>query len=377
MVRSAFAARLLLLALLAAPLVACAGRPGPEVLRPAAAVDGARKLTILVATTRGADPAEPTQFTSRRSLALRYARYVIAVPPNRKPSQTERPSGPPDPRTSFTTVEAKPLTAAQFRAEAAAQARNSVAGAGAGIFVHGFNYNFQESLFRAAQLFTDIDFGGAQILFAWPSDASPVGYVADKDAVTVSRDALTEVVDGLTSEPAVGRVAIVSHSMGSWLTMEAIRQLRLMGKDKAIARLFDVILAAPDIDVDVFAKQLEVVGRLDPPLTVLVAKDDGALRLSTLLAGNRSRVGLADIDDPRVQAAAKRYDVRVVDLSKVASSGDLNHSRYASVAAIYPTLGDHLEKRGRGSLAGTGVFLLSLATSRAGGTVGGDERGRD
>lgn len=46
--------------------------------------------------------------------------------------------------------------------------------------------------------------------------------------------------------------------MGAWLTVEALRQLRLARNDAAINRL-NVILAAPDIDVDVFRSQMEVI----------------------------------------------------------------------------------------------------------------------
>jgi Alpha/beta hydrolase of unknown function (DUF900) len=35
--------------------------------------------------------------------------------------------------------------------------------------------------------------------------------------------------------------------MGAWLTVEALRQLRLSGKDRVIERLHHVALAAPDI----------------------------------------------------------------------------------------------------------------------------------
>jgi hypothetical protein len=46
------------------------------------------------------------------------------------------------------------------------------AGVGAGIFVHGFNYNFPETVFRLAQLSADATLEGPQIAFSWPSQAN-------------------------------------------------------------------------------------------------------------------------------------------------------------------------------------------------------------
>lgn len=70
--------------------------------------------------------------------------------------------------------------------------------------------------------------------------------------------------------------------MGGWLVMEALRQLRFEGRNDVLSKL-QVVLAAPDIDADVFRKQIEVVGRLNPPLTILVSKDDRALKASSIL----------------------------------------------------------------------------------------------
>jgi esterase/lipase superfamily enzyme len=58
-----------------------------------------------------------------------------------------------------------------------------------GIFVHGYNNSFQQSLFRTAQLVADGDSGRSAVLFCWPSKAELTGYIADKNAVTLSRDA--------------------------------------------------------------------------------------------------------------------------------------------------------------------------------------------
>ena len=172
------------------------------------------------------------------------------------------------------------------------------------IFVHGYNYSFEESLFRLAQLVVDGRLTETPVLFAWPSAASVTGYVSDKDAVTYSRDDLVRVLRDVANDPKVGKITVFGHSMGAWLTVEALRQLRLTGQDAVIGRLNGVVLAAPDIDVDVFRRQMEVIGPLDPPLTLLVSRDDRALKISSRIAGSRDRIGARDVNDPQVQVLA-------------------------------------------------------------------------
>lgn len=345
-------------------LAACASRPDARVLDPVSAVGGAKQVTVYVATTREPAPGGGAAFTDGRSRKLHYARYVISIPPTHKPGAIEWPKSKPDAAKEFVTVSATPLTETEFLAQTrAAAARSRGPRAGIGVFVHGYNYTFQESLFRLAQMDADADVGGAAVLFAWPSRGSLASYVADKESVTYSRDGLAYVIEALATQPGAENVTLLGHSMGGWLTVEAIRQLRLEGRDRAVARLGDVILAAPDIDIDVFRQQLLVVGRLSPPITLLVSKDDRALSASRFLAGDRDRVGALDIQDPQVQEVARSENLRVVDISQLQSENGTNHDRYAALATIYPQLQSQLEAGSGNAAQQAGIFVLDAAAA--------------
>lgn len=368
--RHSVRARLALCALAALAAVAgsgCAPRVAPkdEIVTTVAPAPGARLVTVLVATTREPSAASGVSFTARRAQELRYARYVVSIPPGHKPAEVEDPQGAPDPRRTFAVVDARPLSEAEFLAGVKADARRGRFRDGVGVFVHGYNYTFEESLFRRAQLAVDANVPGAAVLFAWPSAASATAYVADRDATLVSRDGLAHLLTLLASQRDL-KVVSFSHSLGSVLQMEALRQMKLAGRTAEVDRLEDVVLAAPDIDVDVFISQLRTVGRLTPPLTVLVSKDDSALSISQALAGGRRRVGAADVDNPRVQDAAKRFDVRVIDISELAGAGGLNHDRYAAMAAIYPKLRGQLDARAGGPLSKAGAYLLDASSASPG-----------
>src|SRR5256885_2189020 len=78
---------------------------------------------------------------------------------------------------------------------------------------------------NAARLSNGIRFRGETMVFSWPSKAQLFDYGYDRESAMWSRDALEQVLSGLITSPAVGRVHIVAHSVGTMLTMEAIRQI--------------------------------------------------------------------------------------------------------------------------------------------------------
>jgi esterase/lipase superfamily enzyme len=295
-------------------------------------------------------------FTNARARELNYAEFKIAIPPRHQAGQIEW-SSMSDPTASFTTVEQNVLDRQTFVQRIAARDSRPTR-VKVGVFVHGFNNNFQEALFRLAQITADAEVDGAAVLFAWPSQASVTEYVADRDAITYSRDQLVDLLTMLAGNRNIAEVGLVGHSMGAWLTVEALRQLRLARNNAVINRL-DVILAAPDIDVDVFRSQMDVVGPLPRPMTVLVARDDIALAWSGRLAGARQRVGTLSVDDPRVQEAALKANIRIIDISTLKASDAFNHDRYANLAALYRRLAA-AESDGAGhDLRHAGAFIFN------------------
>lgn len=300
----------------------CAARPGAETLAisRSTAVPGARIQTVYVVTTRLRAPAGD-YFLDQGGTAPNFAEFTISIPPGHQPGMIEWPKDAPDPQASFAVLRYRALSRDEFQA----LTRPTPSAREAGIFVHGFNVNFQEGLFRTAQLSADDDIPGTPVLFSWPSAGRVGGYLRDKDAVTASRDALAATLIMLAQDRR--EVLVVGHSMGGWLTAETLRQLRLTGQTGTLAKL-SVVLAAPDIDSEVFVSQLHAIGRMRRTMAVLVARDDNALKASSILAGDRIRAGAIDVRDPRVIDVAQRYNVEVVDISALQSQDGMHHSRY-------------------------------------------------
>lgn len=339
-------------------LGACAGRPGPEVLKVVSAKSaGTQEVTLYAATTRTKDEGNDNGFSVGRADDLNYTKYTISIPPAHKASTIEWPKGAPNAKTDFVVTSQSTLTAPVFDKDVATQQMRHRPVA---IFVHGYNYTFQESLFRLAQMAADAKMDVVPILFAWPSQGALTGYVADRESVLYSRDYLASLLVSISADRNSGDIILFGHSMGGFLIMETVRQLKLEGRDDVLSKL-RIVLAAPDIDADVFRRQMDVIGKLKIPLNLLVSKDDRALAASSFLDANHPRVGRLDIDDPQVREAAVRFGVKVIDITSVKGSDGLGHDRFVSLAKLYPQLASLDEPPNRRSAGQVGAFIFDAA----------------
>lgn len=351
-------ARWLLLVTLVVALGACVARPGSTILEPAGAKPGDRNVTIFVATLRTPEPGSGAAFTSGQSRILRFARYVISIPPTHQPDVIEWPSDPPDPASDFVTVAAAHLSEAEFRAGIA---RAEGDGRSIRLFVHGYNNSFQETVYRLAQIAADAHDNRVPVLFAWPSKGRTLSYSADRAVAAASTEGLARTIEILAEKPRA-RIVVLAHSMGGWLTMETLAKMSRERRRAVFDRFSNVVLAAPDIDVLDMVGQLEIIGRLPRPLTVLVSRDDSALNLSRIVTGGR-RVGADDVHDPWVQAAARRYGARVVDISELTTSDSFKHARFTAMVALYSKFQAQIEDPLGKRYAGPGVFVFKAETS--------------
>jgi len=230
------------------------------------------------------------------------------VPPERQPGEVNRPpSLPPDPRRHFVVLDPVRFDGGSaFDAEIAkAPQERPVL-----VFVHGFNTDLPSAVVRTAQFVHDSGFSGVPVLFSWPSRGRTLSYFYDVNSVLQSRDALAETARllGKTSAPSFD---ILAHSLGNLLAMEGLRQLALSGGPIASPRIGSVMLASPDVDIDLFAKQLDAVPLDRRRVYVMVATQDRALGLSRKIAGGVTRAGNAE---PEVLA---ELDETIVDVSEV------------------------------------------------------------
>jgi esterase/lipase superfamily enzyme len=196
------------------------------------------------------------------------------------------------------------------------------------VFVHGFNNQFDEAVYRFAQIVHDSGSPAVPVLFTWPSrgEVRLVAYTYDRESANYSRDALEKLLDDLASNSNVAEVNIVAHSMGNWVTLEALRTMANRSK-RIAAKIKNVLLVAPDVDVDVFRTQIQSLGASRPRIALFVSRDDQALALSKTIWGGVPRLGDVDPTVEPYRSEFERDHIEVFDLTALKSAGDNAHSR--------------------------------------------------
>ncbi|MFV0281278.1 MAG: alpha/beta hydrolase [Rhodoblastus sp.] len=297
----------------------------------------AQNVPLFIASTRQKGDAHG-------EVVAKFSLQSVSVPPGHTAGDIELPSfGSPNPEKHFVVTARRSLDPDAFRAELASHISGRVGNSrDVLLYIHGFNTSLEEARFRLAQIVADGGFTGVPILFTWNSKGELFAYESDKEAATASRDALQRLMMDVAQTPGVGRVQILAHSMGSWLTMEALRETAISGHPDLDGKLGSVMLAAPDIDLGVFRQQ---VARLDPSrISVFVSRDDRALSLSSSIAGSRARLGAMDPSNPKDAAAIDAMGVHVYDLSMLKQSW-IGHDTYANAPAAVRQIGATLTKR--------------------------------
>jgi esterase/lipase superfamily enzyme len=282
---------------------------------------------MLVATTRArTNPAE--MFSGDRGPGLEFADIVVSIPPVHQKGQVESPHQiPGDPTTEFVTLNAdyndRTQALATFRRLVRRTPKRQVL-----VFVHGYNNRFEDAVFRLAQIVHDYraEADVAPILFSWPSKANPLAYGYDRESSDYSRDALEDGLRFLAKDPEVGEITVFAHSMGNWVTLEALRQMAL--RDGRVAeKIRHVVLAAPDVAVSVALEQIAAMGPRTrrPHFFLFASADDRALAISRALHSDQ-RLGAID-PDQEWKSRLKSEGIWAYNLT-TASSGDITrHGR--------------------------------------------------
>jgi esterase/lipase superfamily enzyme len=324
-------------------LGSCADVPENVFLPVAATAPGASSVDMLVATTRRSAENPGELYSGERGDGLSFADIAVSIPPDtaRKAGEVQWPKTiPGNPATDFVTTGVSRLDARATRAwldsHGSAANKHRVL-----IFVHGYNNRFGDAVFREAQLVHDSNAEVTPILFTWPSRGSVFAYGYDRESANLSRDALEQLLDMLVGDPAVREVDILAHSMGNFLVLETLRQMAI--RDRRIpAKIDDVMLAAPDVDVDVFRNDIADMGHPHPKFTLFASRDDKALALSRWIWGSDARLGAIDPNAEPYRSTLAAEHVDVFDLTDMKSEDAVNHSKFVNSPELVQIVGKRL-----------------------------------
>lgn len=325
-----------LLALLIS-LVVLSGCGGPRAVlglgSEMSSVEPAGIVPIYVATTRARSDNLSLPYSAERSKTLNFARLDISIPQNHVPGRVEKTGRTPDPARHFVAKTFQPIEGRQQFVEQlnAALMLRPPEDREIFIFVHGYNNNLADSVFRNAQITHDYNVRAVSLHYAWASGGSLPLYVFDRDSANFGRGGLADTIE-IAAQSKARRVLLVGHSMGAFVVMEALRDLAQTGRERYLERLGGVVLAAPDVDVDVFQSQANDIGELPHPFTIIVSQRDRALDVSSRIAGGHPRIGSgSDI------AMLQRKNITVLNVSELDGG---THSVFASSQTLMSLTGN-------------------------------------
>lgn len=201
------------------------------------------------------------------------------------------------------------------------------------VFIHGYNVSFVDAARRTAQLAYDLEYEGAPVFYSWPSNANWYQYQLDKKNVQLSVGLIKEFLVKLSEDSGVDTINVIAHSMGNVGLTSALAEMDLGDKP---APFNQVVLAAPDLDADIFEARIapKIVDKARR-FTLYTSSGDLALIASRYFNAGRR---LGESGDPM----ASYPGIDVIDASGVDTSL-LGHSYYGSSISVIQDLGDLLK----------------------------------
>ncbi|MBI2480633.1 MAG: alpha/beta hydrolase [Planctomycetia bacterium] len=197
------------------------------------------------------------------------------------------------------------------------------------VFVHGFNVSFEDAARRTAQMSSDLKFAGAPVCYSWPSQADWWKYRVDEKNVELSVDQLKGFLLAVAERSEADTINLVAHSMGNRVLTAALKEMDVATSERG--QLFNqVILAAPDIDADIFKQRIApAIVTKAKHVTLYASSKDLAL-----VASRRFNSG-----DPRAGDAGENLvvvpGIDTIDVSN-GDSSLLGHSYYGdNISVLY------------------------------------------
>jgi esterase/lipase superfamily enzyme len=302
-----------------------------------------KKVLVHFGTNRAAgDAREPERaFGTEFSSQVSYGSAEVSIPRDHRMGELEGPNPwllefRQDPEKHVVLMAVTQMDRQRFLDEIA----DDIANAGARhalVFVHGYNTGFSDAARRTAQISYDIGFQGVPLFYSWPSQNSLLGYGDDESAVARSQPLMRDFFKDLAERLDTDTIYVLAHSMGTRATAGALAEL-FAQQPQLRTRFRQIMLMAPDIDADVFRKQIApALVQNDARLTLYASANDIALMASrTVHQAGR----LGDASPLVVMPGMDSIDASDVDTDL------LGHSYYADGDSVVADLIELISDKG-------------------------------
>ncbi len=188
------------------------------------------------------------------------------------------------------------------------------------IFVHGYSNTFDDATYSTGNICRFLGAEFVCVVLSWPAGGTSgllMGYNVDRESGEFAVADMRKAIRAIGETKGIAKMHIIAHSRGTDVTASALQQLatEAYGVKSSVSqrlKINNVVLASPDIDVDIAAsKILTVASDPDLPfgaapkpstvfplgdvhLTIYSSPNDKALELSGLLFGSIIRLGQLD-----------------------------------------------------------------------------------
>lgn len=287
-----------------------------------------REVTAFFATDRRHDPAGKTikaQFTNDRGDQVSYGMVRVNIPPGHKMGEVERPHWllfwqGEDLKRHMVLKSAQVVEAAAFFQALSSKMDSKIKRSF--IFFHGYNVTFEDAALRTAQMAVDLQIKAVPVFYSWPSKGGLFTYTHDEQSIQWAESNIGKFLEDFAVRSKADEIFVIAHSMGGRAATQALATL-LERRSDLRKRFKEIILAAPDIDAQVFKDQLlPRFPKVALPVTLYASSGDRALKVSVGVHGH-ARAGLAG-NQMVVAPGVETVDASTVD------TDFLGHSTFIS-----------------------------------------------
>ena len=228
------------------------------------------------------------------------------------------------------------------------------------VFIHGYNNSFADAAYAMGTICRLLGRDFVCVVLTWPAGGSRgafLGYNVDREFGEFAVADMRKAIRAIGQTEGVRGVDIIAHSRGTDVVASAFRELSAEAYVSRFSsaenlRVRNIVLFAPDIDIDVAATKIfDVFSDPDAPygakknpnavikegqfhLTIYSSPGDQALALASSIFGSRLRLGQLDLSGPQARAL-RAVPGHLVDLIEVDdNTGAWGHGYFLSNPAV-------------------------------------------
>src|SRR5262249_341215 len=294
-----------------------------------------RTVEFLFATTRKKVSDDPARFGGDRGQLI-YGAARVRVPEGHEGGHIELPGltmwglrifeGKADEKKHFVIRSVVQLSQDDWKNYIEGEHKDEAL-----VFVHGYNTSFDEALYRNAQIIFDLQYKKQiTVLFTCASKTGPLAYAYATNSALDARGSFLEMLSTL-SNAGIKTIHVLAHSMGNLVVLDALAGQARAAKPLNIGQF---IMAAPDVDRDLFNELGPEVRRITQGMTLYASSADKAMDTSRTLA-SVARAGDITETGPIVLP-----DIDTVDVTAVGHElFGLNHDIFATGRSVLGDIG--------------------------------------